>query len=65
VSCTDGIDNDRNGLIDCRDPSCSTTRPCSAPVPVASPAGIALLIMALVVVSLFTLRRLSRGARPQ
>ena len=27
-ACTDGADNDCNGLVDCADPSCSSTRSC-------------------------------------
>jgi len=27
-ACTDGADNDCNGLVDCADPSCSSTRNC-------------------------------------
>ncbi len=30
-TCSDGIDNDEDGLVDCADPNCSTTVPCAAP----------------------------------
>jgi hypothetical protein len=33
-ACSDGFDNDGDGLIDCADPSCATSTPCSRPVPV-------------------------------
>lgn len=32
-TCTDGIDTDVNGAIDCADPSCATTNACQAPPP--------------------------------
>jgi hypothetical protein len=31
--CTDGRDNDGDGLVDCDDPSCSTIPPCGSPSP--------------------------------
>ena len=38
TNCSDGVDNDGNGLIDCYDPSCATScglpsTTCTAPLP--------------------------------
>ncbi len=30
-ACSDGIDNDEDGLVDCADPNCATTVPCAPP----------------------------------
>jgi len=61
-SCTDGIDNDMDGLIDCADPDCSHTPPCGAPVPLMSWSPLALLVVALFSAGAFGVRRIR--ARP-
>jgi len=53
--CSDGIDNDRNGLIDCQDPACLTVAPCGAPVPVVSSTGLALVALLLLGLGAFGL----------
>jgi hypothetical protein len=57
--CSDGIDNDLNGLTDCQDPACYGVEPCSAAAPTLGSAGLllaALILLALGSVAL-TLRR--------
>lgn len=46
--CSDTIDNNSNGLIDCADPSCFAVLPCSSPAPTLSPfmLGVAFLLLA-------------------
>jgi len=62
-ACNDGIDNDLNGLTDCRDPVCFGIFPCPAPVPVVSaPAGL-LLAGGLVGAGLLALARLRRRSK--
>ena len=31
ANCSDGIDNDEDGLVDCADPDCANTEPCAEP----------------------------------
>jgi hypothetical protein len=38
--CTDGLDNDLDGLIDCGDPDCVSVDPCVAPAPALGPLGL-------------------------
>lgn len=45
--CLDGIDNDGNGLIDCRDPACRNVPPCGGAVPAAGNTGLLLVALAL------------------
>jgi hypothetical protein len=45
-SCSDTVDNDTDGLVDCDDPGCSTFVGCAQPAPVAS-AGTLLLLVAV------------------
>ncbi|HYD48395.1 MAG TPA: hypothetical protein VEB21_08615 [Terriglobales bacterium] len=59
ISCTDEIDNDFDGLLDCDDPDCIDTPPCGAPVPAASSGAVAVLIVVLASAGLLALRRLS------
>ena len=51
AGCSDGVDNDGDGLIDCRDPDCRATAACAAHVPTLGSAGLALAVLALVVVA--------------
>ena len=30
-NCSDGVDNDEDGLVDCDDPDCANTEPCAEP----------------------------------
>ena len=48
--CSDGIDNDANGLVDCNDPSCFGTAPCGANAPTLSPRLLGVLVLALAIV---------------
>ncbi|MGH7785435.1 MAG: hypothetical protein ACRERC_01125 [Candidatus Binatia bacterium] len=63
--CSDGIDNDFNGLIDCRDLACTGVAPCDAhPVPaVSGPSGLILAGAVLGVAGLLALARTRRRAR--
>ena len=49
-ACTDGIDNDRDGLIDCADPDCAGVVPCARIAPILSPALIVVLTGVLMLV---------------
>jgi len=55
--CSDGIDNNLNGLIDCADPSCAGSGPCIAAAPALSPVLLLLSIAALSLLGLLQLRR--------
>ena len=55
--CSDGIDNDRNNLVDCADPDCRDDRACIAAAPVIGPAGLVLLFLVLLLVAAFAVRR--------
>ncbi len=55
--CSDGIDNNLNGLIDCFDPSCAGSEPCVAPAPMLSPLFILIGVAVLGLISLLQLRR--------
>jgi hypothetical protein len=55
AACSDGLDNDNDGLIDCTDPDCTKVHPCSAPAPVLSHAGLLLLIVLFTIIGLFRL----------
>lgn len=39
-ACTDGMDNDEDGLVDCLDPDCSKVPACIANCPAEAPAFI-------------------------
>ncbi|MCX8073782.1 MAG: hypothetical protein N3C12_15245 [Candidatus Binatia bacterium] len=59
-ACSDGFDNDGDGLVDCADPSCATSTRCAAPVPVGQGpwTGVMAGVLALLGVSaLLGLRR--------
>jgi len=45
--CSDGIDNDGDGFIDCQDPDCTLAPPCGAPAPTLSSPHIVMLILLL------------------
>jgi hypothetical protein len=60
--CNDGIDNNNNGLIDCKDPDCFSFPGCPSRAPALSPSGIAIAfaLLALLGVSGIARRRRSR-----
>jgi hypothetical protein len=60
ANCSDGIDNDGDGLIDCGDPDCAGDRACTAPAPVLSWPGLLAAILLLGGVAAYRLRRASR-----
>ncbi|HSP98490.1 MAG TPA: hypothetical protein VL049_14785 [Candidatus Dormibacteraeota bacterium] len=55
--CSDGLDNNLNGLIDCVDPSCHSAAVCLAPAPAMSPVSMLLGLAALSLIGLLGLRR--------
>ena len=55
--CSDGLDNDNDGPIDCADSDCADAIVCNAPAPVMSVTGIAALMTMLMLVGLFGLLR--------
>lgn len=55
--CSDGIDNNLNGLIDCVDPSCHTAEVCLAPAPALSPVFLLLGLATLSLIGLLKLRQ--------
>jgi hypothetical protein len=59
--CSDGIDNDGDGLTDCADPDCANALPCGPAAPAMSRGMLAVLIMTLgmvAVLGLWVQRRL-------
>ncbi len=56
--CSDGIDNDNNGLTDCADPACATVAPCSGAAPMMSPHMLLVLIGVLAGIGFVSLGRL-------
>jgi hypothetical protein len=62
--CSDGIDNDLDGDIDCEDENCQQNVACGfAPAPVLSPGAVAVLLALLMMVGLFGIVR--RRHQPQ
>lgn len=59
--CSDGIDNDGDGLIDCADPDCFREPACNVPAPAASHFGLVALLSLLVALGGFGLRSRRRG----
>jgi len=55
--CTDGVDNDSNGQVDCADLSCRDDPACTAPAPILGAPGVALLGLVLLLVAAVALRR--------
>lgn len=55
--CSDGIDNDNDGPMDCADSDCAEDIACNAPAPVMSVTGIATLLTLLMLVGLFGIMR--------
>ena len=55
--CSDGIDNDRDGLTDCDDPGCLPSGACPAPTPVTSPIGLLFVVGLFMFVGLWRLHR--------
>jgi hypothetical protein len=64
ANCSDGFDNDFDGLIDCRDPNCSNLPVCTTAAPVMSPPFAIVLAVLLSLVGLLGLAR-SRQQRVQ
>jgi len=60
TTCNDGIDNDNDGFIDCRDPDCITFTPCGLKAPVLSPTAATIAFVLLSLIGLGALRRLRR-----
>ncbi len=62
AGCSDGIDNDGDGLIDCGDPDCLGIPPCIAPAPALGSGGLIVTALMLLGVggAALTVRR--RGA---
>jgi hypothetical protein len=66
--CSDTVDNDSDGLIDCADPECCADPACvgdpacAAPVPIMGPPGTALTLLVLLLVFAFGLRRRPAGS---
>lgn len=58
--CTNGIDDDGNGLIDCDDPFCFGIGPCALPAPAASSGALAAAISLLAIVAAIALLRRAR-----
>ena len=54
-ACSDGIDNDNNGLIDCADPECLCV-----PAPTMTPPTLLLLAVVLGGLALFGIARIRR-----
>jgi hypothetical protein len=59
-ACSDGIDNDHNGLIDCADPACADDPPCARIAPAMSPRVLLALVAVLGVIGLLRLARSRR-----
>jgi len=62
-ACSDGIDNDLNGLIDCADPACGGTFPCGVPAPAMSSRALVLLVVLFLSIGFFALTPLRFGRR--
>jgi len=61
-ACSNGIDDDNDGLTDCADPDCFTIAPCGAPAPTVSTTGLVVLLGCLAVVGPLLLRVRRRRA---
>ena len=48
-ACSDGIDNDGDGLIDCADPDCANVPPCTTKAPAMSPWVMVAVAVALMI----------------
>jgi len=62
--CSDGIDNNGDGLADCADPTCRADSSCAAAAPIMGAQGVFLAILALVLASYFGLRRQPGSGAP-
>ena len=60
ASCSDGIDNNLNGLIDCADPACFGFVNCVNHAPALSLAGLVSLVIVLATTGALILRRSRR-----
>ena len=60
--CSDGIDNDGNGLTDCADPACANIKPCGVAAPTLGPRGLIAGALLLLVVGAAGLSRRRRSA---
>ena len=54
-ACSDGIDNDGDGLTDCADPDCANTPPCAPAAPALSPRLFVILVLTLSVAGMLGL----------
>jgi len=59
--CSDGIDNDRDALIDCVDPDCASVEPCKVKAPAMSATFMAVVGALLAIAGTLILGRRSRG----
>lgn len=59
-TCSDELDNDNDGLIDCLDPDCLTVLPCAAAVPALSSPAAGVLAAMLILVGVFGVTQISR-----
>ena len=59
-ACSDGIDNDGNGLTDCADPACANTPPCAPAVPIVGHRGLVAGVLLLLTVGAFGINRRRR-----
>lgn len=60
TGCTDGIDNDGDGLTDCADPDCGNTPACGPVAPTVSHSGLGLAVLSLFFVGVLALIRRRR-----
>jgi len=59
-ACSDGFDNDFDGLVDCADPDCFGVPPCGAPAPALSQRMMVFLAVMLAAIGVGALARLRR-----
>ena len=59
-ACSDGFDNDFDGLVDCADPDCFGVPPCGAPAPTLSQGMTVLLAVLMATMGVGALARLRR-----
>jgi hypothetical protein len=55
--CTDGVDNDADGVTDCADPDCTNTADCPRASPAISPVGLVAAVLLLVALAFYRMRR--------
>ena len=59
-ACSDGVDNDFDGLVDCADPDCFGVAPCGVPAPTLSQGMTVLLAVLMATMGVGALARLRR-----